>query len=61
MWELPATEIRELDIQRQHSNKKCAENIKIEFDLHDRNGKYSITMKVKIWRFWMIIIKLLVT
>ena len=36
MWELPATEIRELDIQHQDSRKKCVENINIKFDLQKK-------------------------
>ena len=45
MWDLPATETRELNIQHQYSNNKCVENINIEFYLHNRNGNFSITMK----------------
>ena len=44
-WDLPATKIRELDIQLQNSSNKCAENFNIEFVLHNKNGKLSITMK----------------
>ena len=45
MWDLSATEIRELRIQLQDLSKKIVEKIDIEFDLHDKYGKFIITMK----------------
>ena len=45
MWDLSATDVRELDIQSQDLSNNCVEKIDIEFDFHNKNGKFSITIR----------------